>query len=207
VGAGPAHQRRRVRPRVPTSHRAIRSRRRVRSTDSRMRAHVPARSTTKIGISQKPPSSAPSKQRAGELLRHDPVSVLAMDISGLHWAVGADRIAGGDWGRGLPRRIIVVRGRFAEPRRSPQAPASGLRFLFGSCNLVGWGRGMAVRDSYRSSPRTSRRVAQRPFVSTESRCCSWVDTTPTSPSPKLPSTCRSAVTHIFRHTELRRCRC
>ena len=119
MGAGPAHQRRRVRPRVPTSHRAIRSRRRVRSTDSRMRAHVPARSTTKIGISQKPPSSAPSKQRAGELLRHDPVSVLAMDISGLHWAVGADRIAGGDWGRGLPGQIIVVLTSF---RRSMAAP-------------------------------------------------------------------------------------
>ena len=34
----------------------------------------------------------------------------------------------------------------AEARRSPQAPASGRRFLFGSCNLVGSGRGMAVID-------------------------------------------------------------
>ena len=156
MGAGPAHQRRRVRPRVPTSHRAIRSRRRVRSTDSRMRAHVPARSTTKIGISQKPPSSAPSKQRAGELLRHDPVSVLAMDISGLHWAVGADRIAGGDWGRGLPRRIIVVRGRFAEARRSPQAPAGGLCLLLGSGDLAGSSRGMAVIDVGMSRTRACR---------------------------------------------------
>lgn len=54
------------------------------------------------------------------------------------------------------RRIRLGLTSFGRSTAVPTAPASGLRFLFGSCNLVGSGRGMAVMDVGMGSTRTGR---------------------------------------------------
>ena len=55
------------------------------------------------------------------------------------------RVDDGSWRRHLGESDWD-RSRLAEARRSPQALASGHRFMFGSGDLVGSGRGMAVID-------------------------------------------------------------